>query len=172
MSSTFKTETRSFRVQAATEYKIPNISLVSKYIVPMDKKNRDFRLNINGVEVESSYQDKNNIYFDFKEIRDRLRDIIPMTKEENDLAALETTFQYNSLCAMNAYKYLPKYVFNESIFTNQDLAVYLITKKLDITDNNFIEMSEEYYVSDIHRNKNETVKEPEGLVPVPSSQLN
>lgn len=163
-----KTETRSFRVQAANNYKIPNISLVSKYIVPKDKKNHDYRLNINGVELESSYQDNSNIYFDFKEIRDRLRDIIPMSKEENDLSALETTFAYNSLCAMNAYKYLPRKVFNESIFTNQDLSVCVIPQKMD-SNNKVIEMSEEYYISDIHR-KQET-KEEEPSVPVPTKEL-
>lgn len=169
MSSTsgVKTETRSFRVQSTNGYKIPNISLVTKYIVPKDKKNKDYRLHINGVTLESSYTDTNSVYFDFKEIRDRLRDIIPMSKEENDLAALETTFQYNSLCAMNAYKYLPKSCFNESIFTNQDLAVFIVPQKGE----NVIEMSEEYFVSDVHRNKNETVETNVDLTPVPSSQL-
>jgi hypothetical protein len=159
-------DTRAFRVQAQDNYKIKNISLVSKYIVPKVKRSDAFKLNINGVDIEESYSDKDNIYFDFEHIRNGFRDLIPMTKEENDMCALETMLAYNALCAMNAYKTLSKPVFNNTIFTNQDLSVRLINMN---SHKDQIEMKEEYYISDVHKQLDNKPEKP--VVPVPMEQL-
>jgi hypothetical protein len=84
-----------------------------------------------------------------------LRDIIPTNEEENEMSNLETMIAYNSLCAHNAYKNILndkecKNIFNNTIFTNQDIQIKLITK----CRNKFIELEEEYYVSDIHKINN------------------
>lgn len=162
-------EKRSFRVQYETGYKINNISLVKSYIVPKKievekqirkgfatkKTNEQFQsqISINNVILDPSYEDEKFYYFDFKLIREMLRDIIPTNEEENDLMRLEEMLTYNSLCAQNAYKELLKEggkdIFNNTIFTNQDLQVKLITK----CRNKFIDLEEEYYVSDVHKNK-------------------
>lgn len=171
MSSTDTPLTRSFRVQYQNEYKIGNISLVSKYIIPKVSRYDSYKIDINGVVLDESYSDKENIYFDFARIREELRDIIPMTKQENDMSALETTLAYNSLCAMNAYKTLPKSVFNNTIFTNQDLCVKLIPKG---EFKKTIELQEEYYVSDVHKNadnkKDESI-DLNNLTPISSDKL-
>ena len=164
--STSKFDRRSFRVQFETGYKINNISLVKSYIIPKKvevdngkikgkKEIYDFKLSINGVIIEHSYEDEKFYYFDFKNIRDMLRDIIPTNEEENEMSNLETMIAYNSLCAHNAYKNILndkecKNIFNNTIFTNQDIEIKLVTK----CRNKFIELEEEYYVSDIHTASN------------------
>jgi hypothetical protein len=159
-----ETEKRAFRVQIETGFKINNISLVKCYIVPkkievMKKKNLkmkesyECKLSINNTIIEPSHEDEKFYYFDFKEIRNYLREIIPMDEHETNLSNLETMLTYNSLCAQNAYKELMKEsnfkeIFNTTIFTNQDLEVKLITK----CKNQFIDLEEEYYRSDVHQN--------------------
>lgn len=170
-STTASTQTRAFRVQYQTDYKVNNISLVAKYIIPKVKRYDSYKLNINGVILDESYSDKNNIYFDFERIRSELREVIPMTKQENDLVALENMLAYNSLCAMNAYKTLPKNVFNDTIFTNQDLCVKLIVKG---EFKQVVEMQEEYYVSDVHKSTNDKPEEKvdlNNLNPVSSDRI-
>jgi hypothetical protein len=161
---------RGFRVQIETGYKVNNISLVKAYIIPKKvevekivrknnppvktKENFTYKLSMNGVVLDHSYEDENFYYFDFKMIREFLRDVLPLDQESNQLIRLEEMLTYNSLCAQNAYKALLKLnnrkeIFNNNIFTNQDLEVKIITK----CKNKFLDLEEEYYKSDIHSNK-------------------
>jgi hypothetical protein len=163
-----KAERRGFRVQLETGYKINNISLVKSYIVPKKvevekvlrkgfsskKTTETFEVNlsINGVQISPSYEDEKYYYFDFHMIREMLRDVIPTNEEENEMVRLENMLAYNGLCAQNAYKNLlkegGKKIFTDTIFTNQDLEVKLLTK----CKNKFFELEEEYYTSDVHKN--------------------
>jgi len=81
--------------------------------------------------------------------------LIPINEKDNDFIALETTFSFNSLQAQHHYKYLNKTSLNNSIFINSDLEIYI--SPVNFLPQ-FIELEEEYYVSDIHIEKIENEK--------------
>jgi len=147
-------EKRDFKVFHNTKYKINNVSLCkSLKIIRKDRKL--YKIIINGVYISPSSIYDNYIVFDFSILREKYRELIPINEKDNDFIALETTFSFNSLQAQHHYKYLNKTSLNNSIFINSDLEIYI--SPVNFLPQ-FIELEEEYYVSDIHIEKIENEK--------------
>jgi len=157
ISSKEMLEKREFKVFNNTKYKINNVGLTKSYRIQR-KDRKLYKMIINGVYISPSSITDNHVIFDFSVLREKYRDIIPMNERENDYVALETTFAFNGLTAYQHYKYLDKTCFNNSIFLNPELEAYIVP--INWTPQ-FIEIEEEYYVSDIHIEKMEEEKKME-----------
>ena len=147
-------EKREFKVFHNTRYKINNVGLTKSYRIKR-KDRKLYKMLINGVYISPSTINDNYVVFDFSVLREKYRDIIPMNEKEHEYVALETTFAFNGFAATHHYKYLDKDCFNHSIFINSDLEVFIIPVNWSPQ---FIELEEEYYVSDVHRDKIEEEK--------------
>jgi hypothetical protein len=72
-------------------------------------------LKINNIPINLDYLDGTN--FDLCKIRQSLRDIIPESKEDNDLYVAESTMFGSQLEAINYYKYFPVKQLSNYLFT-------------------------------------------------------
>ena len=114
----FNFTTAAFFVYANTcclkilKIKVPKYLLNSK-TVPVP-----YVLCINGVDVEPSERTSNYLVWNFETIRNEFRDIIPLTKRENDLICLEETLAFNSVMAQKFYSVELKELMN-CVFTSE-----------------------------------------------------
>ena len=144
-----ETKKRTFYLKKG-DYIIKNLSLVKSYNVKFENSPKSVFINFNEVLIKPTSQNGNEYYFDFTEIRNNLRDIVPNSDEENNLYRLEDAFSYNSLLAYDYYTYLPNQVFHNSIFFDgNELRAFIVCDGYDKD----IDIEEEYYESDRYRNK-------------------
>lgn len=93
---------------------------VPKELINLYKKKNinPYYICINGVDVAPSSCTNTKLIWDFEVIRNNLRDVIPITKEENDLLRLEETLKYNSASAQEYYS-LPFETLMNTVFTSE-----------------------------------------------------
>jgi hypothetical protein len=138
---------REFRCESRDNFKFKNISLFSRLKVAK-LKHTDIQLYINGVNIKPTSQTNKWIIFDVESIRNHCRDVLGETVEENDLYRLENTFVYNSLKAMSYYTSLSHDILSKTIFSDELEIYFKVSSKYQIGS---IDVTEEYVVSDIHK---------------------
>jgi len=158
-----KTTLRPSRINADPKnqqiFKYKHTSLISELNVCHPKyynkthKIKDIKLFINDVEIKLSKPLSENpmfITWNFKDIREYIRNLDPDNEEEVLLKRLEQTFVYNGLKAIQFYSGLNHDDLANTIFT-LDLDIYF---KLDCSAKNppkAIPISDRYITSDIRK---------------------
>jgi len=148
--------TRCLSINDKHKYGIARTTLVKKWKIKTP--NVRAKLTINGLPIELDYLDGKE--FDITKIRTSLRDIIPLSKEENDLCIIESTIFGSQIQAMEHYKYFPIEKLNEYIFTG-DLCIIFNPYDGENFPEEF-EIEETHIISEVQlkqRLKNETLRE-------------
>ena len=144
------TKTRPFKLYKKEEYAYKNTSCIESIFVPVGKNNTRMKgilLCINGIMIEPSHTDNTGWYWNFEEIRNNIREMLGETKRETELLALEATFTYNALKAIQHYK-LTREQLKNSIFTSGLMVQFVPSTPVDILDAN-----ETVYISDQQNSK-------------------
>lgn len=109
---------RSVTLDKNQQYGVGRTTLVKKWkiITPNIKA----KIIINGIPLNIDFLD--GIEFDIPKIREYLKNIIPLTYEENELCILESTIYGSILNCMDHYKYFPINQLENYLFTG-DLCI-------------------------------------------------
>ena len=111
------TKERSIKSYKKEEYAYKNTSCIKSITINRPRNVKYMLLAINGVTIEPSSATPSSWTWDFKVIREKIRDLFGETKHETNLLALETTFTYNSLKAIQHYT-LTSEELKSSVFTS------------------------------------------------------
>ncbi len=137
------TKDRSFKIYKKEEYAYKNTSCIKSITITRPRNVKYMLLAINGVTIEPSSANTSSWTWDFKVIREKIRDLFGETKHETNLLALESTFTYNALKAIQHYT-----------LTNDDLKSSVFTSGLIVQfvpsspSAEILEASETVYMSD------------------------
>lgn len=137
------TKDRSFKIYKKEEYAYKNTSCIKSITITRPRNVKYMLLAINGVTIEPSSANTSSWTWDFKVIREKIRDLFGETKHETNLLALESTFTYNALKAIQHYT-----------LTNDDLKSSVFTSGLIVQfvpsspSAEILEASEIVYMSD------------------------
>jgi hypothetical protein len=142
------TKERSFKIYKKEEYAYKNTSCIKSITITRPRNVKYMLLAINGVTIEPSSANPSSWTWDFKVIREKIRDLFGETKHETNLLALETTFTYNALKAIQHYT-LPNDDLKSSIFTS-GLIVQFVPSSPSAE---ILEASETVYISDQQNSK-------------------
>lgn len=106
-------------------------------------------LKINGIEISPDYiTGLDGVNFDLADIRKQLRELIPMSPEENNLCRAEATLFGTQLLATEYYRYMPTKFLFDCVFTGELCVTFkVISQNGQIPD--IIEMDEESVISEI-----------------------
>ena len=111
-------KSREFKIYKKDNYKIPSIGLIKSW---KWKEKCSITPIFDGYKLNKKF----NKSIDMKDIRKYIRDIIPMSPEENELTQLEGYFYEQQLNAVEWYPNVSNQDFFNSIF-NQHVNVYLV----------------------------------------------
>ena len=136
------TKEREFKIYRNEEYAYKNTSCIKSFQLKKDKKLKDIFLAINGVIINPSKITQTDIIWDFKDIRNNIRDLFGETPKETELLSLESMISYNSLKAIQHYS-LQKDELKSSVFTSNLIVQFVPNPPLDV-----IEVSETVFISD------------------------
>jgi hypothetical protein len=139
------TKIRPFKLYKKEEYAYKNTSCIESIFVPKDKNTirmKNILMCINGIMIEPSHADNTGWYWEFEQIRENIREMFGETKRETELLALEATFTYNALKAIQHYK-LTREQLKNSIFTSGLMVQFVPSTPVDI-----LEANETVYISD------------------------
>jgi len=133
--------TRLVSLKREEGYGIGRTTMIKRWKV-LDA-NVKVRMRVNGVDIDLDFLD--GIEFDAEKIRRELRDIIPCSKQENDLCAAETTIFGAQLSSTEYYRYFPSSMLFDMIFTG-DLCITFVPQGENLPDT--IAIEEEYALSE------------------------
>ena len=141
---------RTYKLDKTTNFKFRNICLIKTLTIKKNKDIKDIYMVVNGVTIKPSKTSSNSVFFDFKKIREYMRDLLGLDEDEVLLSRLENTFVYNDLKAMSFYKSVDHTLLKNYLFSNDELNIVfnVIAAKLP----NYLDVEEEYIVSDLNNN--------------------
>jgi len=119
--------TRATELRSEQDYGIGRTTLVRswKIITPNVKG----KLQINGVTMDMPELDGK--YFNIPFIRSTIRDLIPSTKEENDLYIAESTIFGAQLTSTEFYKYFPTSYLFDFLFTGGICTMFKLEHEIE-----------------------------------------
>jgi len=133
---------RNFYVKLNENYKYKNTALINYLTVERVKGINNVKLVVNDVELDPTVTTDKEWRWNICEIRQELRETIPMSKEENDRRRLEDAFVYNSLKAISFYKSLTNEELDDSIFTYE---LNIFFKVISMNKPDTLKCSETYF---------------------------
>jgi hypothetical protein len=122
-------------------YGIGRTGLISCWKVLDDYK---LQMRVNGLPVNLDFLDGK--FFDVKQIRESLRDIVPFTPEETSLCNIESTIFGTQLLSTEYYRYFPTKKLFDFIFTGELCITFEPIDCKDFPER--IEIEETYVVSE------------------------
>lgn len=143
-------QTRNYFLTAKERFGFKNTCVVSKLEVKRSRYVRNIQLCINGVKFDPTSSDTQSFFFDMQKIRENCRDALGLSEEETTLIAIESTFMYNQLKAIQYYTKLSKAELNNSVFTSELMVYFIVTATCNIEK---IEVTETSFKSDVVINK-------------------
>ena len=144
---------RQIYIRAENQGKYTNLALVRKWSVPKLPNMIGVTICVNNVNVHMrpSKETPTAYEFDFRVLRPKWADLLGMTPGECDLVALEELLTVNQLTAMQHYKLVSLKKLRGAVFTKDlDLVFHFDYKPRTVVPAR-VEVVEEYYVSDIHK---------------------
>jgi|688.fasta_scaffold371167_2 hypothetical protein len=148
-------ETRNYTSKAEHGFVYKNTCLLRSLKIKKSRELRSIQVIINSVFIDPSSESSSHYIFDFKAIRDRCRETLGGTKEENDLMTLEDTLAYNQLHAMRHYLKTPVSELKNCVFTSS-LQIAFCPKFYSSSKGQLlgssIDVDEEFYKSDFNHN--------------------
>jgi len=133
--------TRMVSLKREEGYGIGRTTMIKRWKVT--DPNVKLKMRINGVDIDLDCLD--GVEFHSSKIRRQLRELVPCSKQENDLCAAESTMFGTQLSATEYYRYFPESVLFDLIFTG-DLCITFVPEGDDFPDN--ISIEEEYALSE------------------------
>jgi hypothetical protein len=119
-----KTHVRSFKIIKKEAYAYKHTSCIKSIKVKRHRQLQQLILCINGVYLKCTNSDTNYYYWDFKDLRDNIREYLGETPYENECMCLEKMFTYNQLKAIQHYT-LDYNELKSSIFTNECIVQFV-----------------------------------------------
>jgi hypothetical protein len=149
------TKERSLKIYKKEEYAYKNTSCIKSISINRPRNVKYMLLAINGIAIEPSSSTPSKWTWDFKIIREKIRDLFGETKHETNLIALESNFTYNSLKAIQHYT-LSKDELKSSIFTTGLIVQFVpSTPSAEILEGNEI-----VYISDQQKEQQQKEQQP------------
>ena len=140
-----KTHIREYKLKSDENFGFKNLCLLKTVRVKKPRECKSMVLAFNGVGFLPTSVTSTDYVFDIAAIRQKCRDSLGMTQEENEYIRIEEYFMYNSLKAMPYYKYVSRDMLNDCVFTTE-LAIQLVPViKTKIKE---LEIQEESWPSD------------------------
>lgn len=150
MSTTLnnKTKSRTFKILKKEAYAYKNTCCIKSINVKKPKNIKTCLLYINQIPVPPSTSNKNEWIWDFEILREKMRDFLGDSQQEQSYMNLERTFVYNQLKAIQYYTLTTQEYMN-SVFTSE-----LMVQFAPYGDIDELEASEIVYLSDEQSKKN------------------
>ena len=149
---------RHIYIRAENKWKHTNLALVRGWKVIKMPNMIGATLSIDGVQVKPTKETNTTFDFDFRQLRAKWVDLLGMTPAECDMIALEETITLNQLTAMQHYKMVTLPKLRGAIFTQNLDIIFAFEYKQRTNAFPKVEVIEEYYISDIHKQTYATPK--------------
>jgi len=140
--------TREFRFERKDYFIYKNTCLLKLLKVRKTREITNLQLVINGLKLNPTKEDKIWATWDFGVLREKFRDCLGLTPEENDQIALEDMLYYNEAnVSSQHYSKLKFEELHNSVMTSS-LQIALSFRASTVPT--FLEAEEVVYISDIH----------------------
>ena len=140
-------------VKYENSWKYINVCMIRDWKIKRVPNLTDLQVSINGVSIKPSSKNDQYFVFNFPTLRAKWFELLGQTSIECDLIALEDACMYNQLAAIGQYSQVPKASMKGSLFTNElNIVFQPVWKTRSKQHASKLEVIEEYYISDVHRN--------------------